>query len=413
MSVQLNAPSKMREANAKAINLALDGADPGSDAGNTELRDFRKMIERKHGFDPLSDAKEHVEKFPVREAGFNWKKVKAKLQEADSASSFPQLLRAGVQNIANGAYKTVETTFEDWVKVVPSSKDTELYAPMHGVGFPREVGRQEKFPEVTSAGLDISLKNRDYGTIWSLERQLIDDDQTGQMQQQASLLGEYMKLLCEALVYGKLASVANMSYAEFKIPVTETEDKDETASGYPWVQSSGPLIGGGYNRPATFGLLTKDTFQDGQIALMNQLNKLGLKMSAQGRRLLIGPKNQFVAAILMNSSFYPSGAAAAGATGGAMAINPIKGLADISVSRFMFKQDGTCAGDSLAWYLTDDTKPAFVLQMRQAMAMEQEAENSGESFERKVTRFSVWMRGNADFIDPRFFWQGNNGSVTS
>jgi hypothetical protein len=43
--------------------------------------------------------------------------------------------------------------------------------------------------------------------------------------------------------------------------------------------------------------------------------------------------------------------------------------------------------------------------------VEAEARNSGASFEYDVLRFKARMRGNADFIDSRFAWQGNNGSV--
>jgi phage major head subunit gpT-like protein len=367
-----------------------------------EVVKLTESIQRRHGFNFLTD----TEKFPVRESGFSWKSVLSKLEEADSATSFPQVLRAGVQNIANEAYKTVPTSYEDWVTVVNSDKDTELYAPIQGIGFPRQVGRQELYPEVSAAGLDISLKNRKYGTMFAVEDELIQDDQTGQFQKQAALLGEYMKLLVEALVYGKLASVSGMKYAEFDIPVCETKPTDE--STYPWTQT---FVGGGANRPASYGVLNQANIQSAKIALLNQKNKLGLKMAVDGSRIIHGPKYVFDSAILMNSAFYPSGAATAGSTGGAFAINPLKGLADITVSRFMFKNDGTVDGTSNAWYLVDDSKPWFIVQLREAMAVLQEAPNAGDSFNRDVVRFKVRMRGNADFIDSRFAWQGNDGSV--
>jgi len=86
-------------------------------------------------------------------------------------------------------------------------------------------------------------------------------------------------------------------------------------------------------------------------------------------------------------------------------------LLDITVSRFIFKNDGTVAGDSGAWYIVDSTKPFFILQMRQPVAIEQEATNAGESFNRDIYRFKASSRMNADWVDPRFAWQGNDGSV--
>src|SRR5690606_24611747 len=152
----------------------------------------------------------------------------------DSASSFPQVLRAGIQNIVNAAYQdTLDVTYEDWVQVVPSKLNTELYAPLQGIGFPSQVGQQEKYPEVGAAGLNLKLPNRKFGTLYAVEMELLEDDTTGQFEQQTRLLGEYMRYLTEAWVYGKLASASNMEYGGLSIPPTETKPADESAS-YPW-----------------------------------------------------------------------------------------------------------------------------------------------------------------------------------
>jgi phage major head subunit gpT-like protein len=389
---------KLKEQNQKVIKRILTEAD--------DIKSDRALYKRIMGFDPLVETNE----FPVMESNFSWKKLQLKLNEADSASSFPQYLRAGVQSITNAMYESVETSYEDWVQVVQSTKDTELYAPNHGVSFPREVARQQKYPEVGTAGLDIKLKNKKYGSVFAIEKELLDDDQTGQFQRQAGLMGEYMKLLTEVLVMAKLASVANMKYLDFDISVSETKPDYET--NYPYAPASAPFLGGGYNKPASFAALTQGNIQNGVIALMQQKNLQGVRMQVKPNRLLIGPKYAFDSAVLMNSAYYPSGAAAAGSVGGAFAINPIKGLLDITVSRFMFKNDGSCNGDSAAWYLLDDSKPFFVLQMREAVVVEQEAVNAGSSFETDVYRFKARSRMNADFLDPRFVWIGNDGSAT-
>jgi phage major head subunit gpT-like protein len=319
---------------------------------------------------------------------------------------FPQVLRAGVQLIADSAYQTVDTTFEDWAHVVQSNKDTELYAPLHGISFPKEVGRQETFPESAAAGLDIKLVNRKYGQIFGVEKELMDDDQTAQFQKQASLIGEYLKLVLEVLCYGKLASVSGMAYAGMSIPVSETQPSTE--STYPW---STALRGGGANRPSSYGALSQANIQSAQIALMNQKNLLGLKMMINPNRIIISPAKHFDLSVLLNSAYYPSGAATAGAVGGAFAINPMKGLANATVSRFMFANDGTVSGNSTAWYLCDDSKPFFVAQVREAASVIQENPASGQSFDRDIIRFKGQTRCNADFIDPRFIYQGNDGSV--
>lgn len=383
----------LRERNKKVLERMLINQDG--------VKQLRESLRKKHGA-------EQIDKMDAAllEGRFSWRKLETQLMEADMSSAFTQFLRAGLQTIINGAYKSVETTYGDWVTVTSSSKNTEIYAPNHGVSFPRDVGPGELYPEVGVAALDLELKNLKFGSIYALQKELLDDDQSGTFSQQASLLGEYMALLSEVLCYGKLASVANMQYIDYVIPTSETKPSYE--SNYPW---STAFRGGGANRPASYGALTQANVQAGIIGLMNQKNLQGIKMAVQPKRLLLGPALEFDAAVLLNSAYYPSGAAAAGQVGGAFAINPMKGILDMTVSRFVFKNDGTVAGDSKAWYIVDSTKPFFVLQMRQPVSIEQEATNSGESFNRDIYRFKASSRMNADWIDPRFAWQGNDGSV--
>lgn len=385
---------------------------------NEEMKDMRESFQRKFGFD-FADKK----KFPVLEDNFSWNKaaqklgyrnVKTALREADSATTFTQLLRAGIQSIVNSMYETVPTTFESWCTVVNSSLDTELYAPLHGVNFLREVGKQEIYSESQAAGLDIKLVNRKYGTLFAVEKELLEDDQTGQMAKQVGLLGEYAKQALEAIVYAKLAGVflggVEGQYANLIIPNTETKPAYE--ANYPWTSTG--FRGGGINAPGTYNFISQAGVQAGFIGLMNQRNLLGLKMSVDPNRLLISPQDRFNAAILLNSAFYPSAVGTtAGTVGGTFSINPIESIASLTVTRFMFNNDGTVTGNSRAWYLIDDSKPWFVCQLRQAAEVVQENPTSGQSFDRDVVRFKLSLRGNADHIDPRFAWQGNNGSAVS
>lgn len=369
-----------------------------------EMLALRESFQRTHKVD-MRDAT----KFPVMDPSFSWKATREKLalREAESGSTFTGVLRAGVQTIVNSMYEAVDTSFEEFTHVVQSTKDTELYAPLHGISFLREIGKQEKYGEARAAGLDIKLKNRKYGTHFAVEKELLEDDQTGQFSKQVGLMGEYAKLALEVLVMAKMASVSGMQYADMSIPVSETQPSDEIT--YPW---STALQGGGANRPSAFGALNQGNVQAGFVGLMNQKNKLGLKMMVRPNRILVGPAYMFDAKVLLNSAWYPSvPSASAGAVGWTNAENNLKGIANLTVSRFMFKNDGTVDGSSRAWYLMDDSVPWFVLQIRQAAEVLQENPSAGESFDRDVIRFKVSLRANADHIDPRFCWQGSDGSV--
>jgi len=386
---------KLRESNQKVLSNKLTSGE--------NYKGMRESLLR-YGVD-ISDDKQ----FPIMESNFSWKRLERKLREADASGAFMQFLRAGVQNITNGMYEATATTFEEWVTVVSSNKDTELYAPNHGISFPKQVGPQEKYPEVGAAALDIQLKNLKFGSMYALTRELLDDDQTGSFQRQAGLLGQYMKLLTEVLCYGKLASESGMQYQQYSVPTSETKPSLET--NYPWTTSAAPFRGGGFNRPVSFGALNQANIQTGIQALMAQKNMQGILMQVSPSRLLVSPHYNFDSAVLMNSSYYPSGAAAAGAVGGAFAINPLKSVLDVTVSRYLFDNAGAITGDSKAWYIVDDSKPWFILQMRESVAVEQEAVNSGSSFDIDVYRFKARARMNADHLDSRFAWKGSDGSV--
>ena len=389
--------STLRERNEKVIAKAL--------LEQKEVKALRESLMKRFNEDPVGN----LEKWNFREGKVSFTKLQEKLMEADSGSAFTQFLRAGLQQIVNGMYQATPVTYTEWVTVTSSAKDTEIYAPNHGVAFPRQVGRNEKYPEVGAAALDLELKNLKFGAIYALEKELLNDDQSGTFAQQAGLLGEYMAILAEVLCYGKLASVANMQYIDYAIPKSETQPSYE--ANYPWTTSAAPFRGGGYNKPTSYAAFTQASFQAGRVAMANQKNLQGIKMSVTPKRVISGFNQELEIKTTLNSAYYPQGAGTAGANFGAFAVNVLKGVADVTTSRFVFKQDGTVNGDSKAWYLVDDSKPFFILQMREPVSVTQEDPNAGQAFENDVVRFKGSCRMNADWIDPRFAWQGNDGSV--
>jgi hypothetical protein len=376
---------------------------------NQETKEYRNKMKRRFGIDPLVE----TDKFPQQKESFSWKKFRGQLEEqlreADAESAFPNFVIAGLLQNIIGMYQLTKMSYQDWATITPTNLLETPYAGLQGLSFPREVGSQMPYPEVLAAGYNGKLRAKKYGSMYSVEKELLDDDQTGQFKQQTGSLGEYLQMLTEVLCYGKLASVSNMSYSGFDVPTSET--KPSTESNWPFATAASPFVGGGFNRPATYTALTQAGVQAGIQSLMLQKNLLGIVMNVNPNRLLISPVYRFDAAVLMNSAYYPSGAAAAGSVGGAFSVNPIQGLLDVSVSRFMPDNSGVFAGLSKAWYLTDDSKPWFQVLVKTPVSVEQENPTSGESFNRDIYRFKASTRMNADVIDPRFAWRGNDGSV--
>jgi hypothetical protein len=379
----------------------------------SEVR-WRESFKKKFGFDYDDQAK-----LPSLNENMDWQALReslpTKLREADVTSGFVQLLRAGVQTNVNSMYQTVEKSWDKWVSAVSSKKAEELYAPLHGVTFPSEVPEGGRYPEVRSAGIDFKLRNRKYGSMYSVSLELEEDDLTNQVSNNSKLLGEYMGLVIEVLVYSKLANANGIIYANFRSRPSETQPSYE--ANWPFAPASAPFIGGGFNRPATFGLMTTPNMQAAHKALRRQKNMLGLKLEVSPDTLLIGTENEFDAWTILNSTInaaVPS--TVAGSTGSLMSSNSLYQRYQVVASRFMFKGTGSTAtvdGDSLAWYLLDSKKPFMVAQLREAATVVMEAPNSGVSFEIDQARFKARIRCNADFIEPRFIFQGNDGTVTS
>lgn len=385
--------NKLKESNQAALSAHVAGCLPN--------KAFREAMQAKYKID-IADK----EKF--NESKIDWKALhdKMRFREADGVTGFVQLLRAGISNAANASYNSVDVTYDEWTTTVTTDLIEQPYAPLQGLTFPREVGPQQKYPQLRAAGLDLKIRSRKFGALYPVELELSKFDQTGQiLQMQGKYMGEYLRLVMEVYVYGKLASPSGgATYQQLTVPVSETKPADEAT--YPW---STALIGGGRTRPDTFAVFNQANIQAADIILMNQRNMLGIKMMAKGSRILVGPANKFAAAVLLNSSFFPT--AQASGTGTFQSINPIQGLYNLTVARFMCDQNGSFDSNSSAWYLVDDTKPFFVVQVTEPIVMEQEDPRSGESFERDIIRFKARTMFNCDLIDPRFAVQYNNGSV--
>lgn len=387
------------EQNKKALRHAMNNTP--------HMKGLRESVRSQCGGLDILDSK----KFPAHDSGFSLAAVRKKLMEANVASGFPQLLRAGVQVAFNNLIENYDgTIYNEVAHVIPSTMDTELYAPLHGISFLGERGPLQKFPEAQIAGLDLRLTNRFFGEMLTIAENLWNDDQTGQLAQTVGDLAEWTELAKEVYCMGKINSVQGQNYAGLVIPPSETKPSYE--ANYPWTTSAAPFVGGGFNKPTGFGGLSQPNIQTAIEAQMVQKNLLGLIMNVKSQKLLVGPVRQFDAMILMNSTNNPSTVATLnGSAAGAFSVNPIKSILDVIVGRYLFDNVGNCNGTSKAWYIYDGSKPWMVMQLRDPGSVVQENPQSGESFERQAIRHRLDLRFNTDFIDPRFIWQGSDGSA--
>lgn len=305
-----------------------------------------------------------------------------KFREAVAETQFPQLLRFGVQNFLFDGYASVPVIYPDLVRVVNSTGAEELYAPLYGVELPRKVSPGQPFGDSRLQGLDAHVKNDKYGRMLAIERELVDDDRTGQIVTRAGQLGERMR------------------YVEEQVVITALEAGQYTTA-------IGNVTPGNAQYP--FGQVSQNLLEGADIAMEGMLDPLGNKMLVMPDTLLVSPADKFTAAKLLQSTLQPSvpgaagqtaSTASSGVTGWTMTVNPLQGLYALKVSRFLPSSNGLDGTHGHAYLL--DAKKSLVFQDRDGLEVAQEATNAGEAFATDTYRWRVRRRFAAALVEPRY-----------
>jgi len=320
-----------------------------------------------------------------------------RLREANPESAFGALLRAGIQSFAINSYETVPVVYPDLVTEVTSRRYQEYYAPLYRPNLPKQVDRGQKFQDNPVAGLDRILTNFKFGMIESFERELFDDDQTGQIKNRASQMGENFKIMEEIYVMGKvLGSGQTVQGVQVPADITFSDIVPAGATGNGTYNTSKG------NRPASFVRLSQLNLESADISLMGITDDLGNKFLVAPNTLLVSSTDKFVGAKLLNSTLQPSvPSASADATGYVMTVNPLQGLYKLLVSRFL---------PSKAWFL-GDPKKCVIFQRRDPLEILQEHPASGDSFAMETYRFKARSRFEVGMIDSRFMFCGDDGTI--
>lgn len=331
--------------------------------------------------------------------------------EATSASALGQLMRAGVQVFANNLYLRTAVSWPEYISEVASNKRQEFYAPLDQSLLPTQNRPQQPYKESKVTGQDIELINKKFMGGESFERELWDDDQTGQIRTRANALGKGQRLIEEIYVAGRMMGLTDYTIANFVVPASNWRGYNSlgTAISTPYATNLYDATHG--NRPGSYAALNVITFKQGVAALMNALDQNGIKILVQPNHLVVSTQDAINTRTLVESDFWPAvqglsgqqnNTATSGSLSGMGAKNVFKGLVSFSVN-FYFKD--------WAWNLTEKKSEAAAFQRRDPMEIVQENPLSGASFEQDVMRYRSRSRWEFDYIDPRFFWLGNDGSV--
>ena len=317
----------------------------------------------------------------LREAAYRM----ADLYEANSESTFGWLLRSAVQEFANDPYHDLPVIYPNFVTEIQSQRRSEVYGGLYRPNLPKHVDAGEKFQDTAFKGFEREIVNKKFGHIETFERELFDDDQTGQVRARAANLGEGFRVFEEIYVLSRL----------FGLTRTE-EGVDVEASSYNNGSPFTTTIG---NRPTAFSRLSATSLSQAHVDMRRARDPLGRKFLVTPVVLIVSPEDEFLAWTLLNSPQQ------AFTTTGALSnmVNPLQGRYTPYASPFI---------PAYAWMI-GDPKRGFVFQRRSPLEIIQENPNSGHSFIQEVYAFRGRERFEADWVEPRFVYLGNDGTVTS
>lgn len=304
------------------------------------------------------------------------------LREAVTASSFAPLLRSGVQSFLFDGYQRPPVIYPQLFRVVNSTARQELYAPLYMTELPEEVRPGEEFQDSAIQGMAMQLVNRKWGRRLDIERELIDDDQTGQIIDKATELGRNMRIreelhAMDVLFGGFLADGTTGAYS--------------TAAQRNQVAAPGPL--------------NADRLKEADLLLEFMEDPLGNRMLSNPTHLIYGGQFKFDVAALLNSTFNPTTQTGNSVLGGAaFAINPLQGLYT-PLKAPMAPRLGL-DGVNGPWLLGEPAR-GLVWQDRDPLEVTQENPGAGAAFTNDVYRYRVRRRFVAGHIESRFMVRGN------
>ena len=375
----------------EAVKIQISGgATASADAkqfARGEVIRLRESFKREHGYDP-DDVMQHA-----TAPGFSFKKVresirKQVLREAVAESMFAYLTRYGVQKILMDQYDLVETIYDDIALTNPSKGFEEWYAPVHRYDIPLAVERGEPAPEGRINGLSVAIRNQRYARAFVIERELIEDDQTGQIIRRAQEMGDGMKYAEElACLNAFFMGGTNAAVASGQTPPAN--------------------VAGAPGNPIAASALTQPALEAAWTALTLVLDLEGNFMLVKPDALVVGTQDQITAEKLLTSTFQPSfPTGTAGSVGYFQTRNVLEGKFTVYPSAFVQKIRAANSGAGYPWALLQ-RKKSLVFQPRTPVQVEQEASNSSVSLLQYQSRYVLQRRFGVGLVDGRFVFFAN------
>jgi len=289
-----------------------------------------------------------------------------------------KLLEAGVKTLFFKAYEEVPAQYQDIVTVVPSATQTENYGWLGSLPSMRE-WVDERVPRGLLSH-DFTIQNKDWEVTVAVDRNVVEDDQYGQIKMRVQAMAEEARRHLDQLVFELLASGFSSKCYDGKSFFAANH-----AEGKSGVQS---------NRGTA--ALSAAAYAAARAAMMQFKDDQGKPMGVIPDTLVVPPSLEETARQILNSDYYP-------APSMEHVGNPWKGSARLVVSPYLTDADD--------WFLlcTSRAVRPLILQVRRELTFRALEGDSETGFMRKRYLYGADARYNVGF-GPWQFAYGNQVS---
>lgn len=303
-----------------------------------------------------------------------------------TSSEIPKLLTAGMKTEFMKAYETSTTDYQKIVTEIPSNKNQESYSWLGGVPQMKR-WKDERTPQ----GLlehDFTIKNLDWESSISVDRNAIEDDLYGQIKIRVRELGVEARRFFDELVFTLLGQADQTSGVAGTILEGETltcyDSKACCATNHIEGESG---TQGNYSTSA----LNATNLQSAISAMNKFKSDKGKPRHIVPDLLVVGPDLQWKARELLNSVYYPE----EGVANSKLANNVLKGVLGLLVTPYLT--------DSNDWFVlnTKSIVKPLILQLRKSPKFDALDSGTESLFMRKKMFYGVDARFNAAFGDWR------------
>ena len=289
-------------------------------------------------------------------------------------SDIPKLLLAGMKTEFMKEFAKKEDIWQKIAVLIKSTKSTEPYAWLGAVPDMHE-WTDERIPEGLLES-DYSIKNLNWESSISVDRDVIEDEQYGQVTLRVKGLASKARRFWGKMVY-KFLSQGYLSTGDTGI----FNGKAVTCyDGNPFFYDSHEEGSSGSQSNIGTVAFTEANFRTALTAMKGIKDDKGEKLEIQPDLLVVSASNEFLARGILNSTFFPTEV-----TGTKLSVNVMKNITNLYVSSQIDDND---------WFVFDTSeviKPV-ILQVRKNIELSSLL-TGPEAFLRKKLFWGVDWRG--------------------